>query len=95
MGRLCRVPYANNRARAHVWHLKNTFLTVRGPLLFNALPIEIGAISGVSVDAFKGHLDKFLERLPDEPATPGYHRRAASNTIADQTVLQRRDAWSQ
>ena len=94
LGRICKVPYANNRARAQVRTLKNMFLTVRGPILFNALPIKIRSVTGVSVDSFKNQLDKFLKELPDDPATPGYHRRAISNTIADQAALRRRDGWS-
>ena len=93
LGRLCHVPYANNRARAMVRNLKNSFITVRGPQLFNSLPKSVRELSRVSVDTFKNNLDTFLRSLPDEPPIPGYHRRAVSNSVMDQAALLRMDGF--
>ena len=35
--------------------------------IFNALPKNLRNISGVNVETFKKHLDKFLILVPDEP----------------------------
>ena len=90
-GRLCVVAYANNRARATVQNIKNCFLTVRGAKLFNALPRTVRDLSKVTLNIFKNRLDVFLGTLPDQPATPHYHRRAPTNSIVDQAALLRAD----
>jgi len=91
LGRMCRVAYADNRARAVVRNVKNSFITVRGPQLYNSLPKSVRELSDVTVDVFKKHLDAFLTSLPDEPPVPGYHRRALSNSVVDQMALMRAD----
>ncbi|XP_076044735.1 uncharacterized protein LOC143027344 [Oratosquilla oratoria] len=57
-----------------------------GPRLFNCLPRDIRDLKGVSTEAFKRRLDKFLTSLPDEPPIPHgpTSRGAASNSIIDQ-----------
>ena len=54
--------------------------------MFNKLPKEIRNITGVKVEIFKNHLDKFISKVPDEPNVPGYlkYRPATSNSISDQ-----------
>ena len=54
--------------------------------IFNALLKNLRNMSGVNVETFKKHLDKFLILVPDEPNCPGYRKyiRAASNSIVDQ-----------
>ena len=42
LGRLCEVQYPDNRARAMVRNIKNNFITVIGPKLFNCLLIKYG-----------------------------------------------------
>ena len=66
----------------------------RGPQLYNLLPAklrqveEIDKPSKVHVDAFKLHLDKYLEDIPDEPTTPGLRRVAATNSLVHQIPLR-------
>ena len=53
--------------------------------LFNCMPKELREITGVTVDTFKKHLDKWLmEKVPDQPSCEGYTVAAASNSIVDQ-----------
>ena len=60
--------------------------TCAGPRLFNCLPREIRDLTGITTEAFKRRLDKFLENIPDEPPVPHgpTSRGAASNSIIDQ-----------
>ena len=41
----------------------------------------------VTVERFKGELDKFLRTIPDEPTVPGRGRAASSNSLIDQIQL--------
>ena len=45
---------------------------IQGPRLFNCIPKSVRAVTKVSVDEFKQHLDKFLEKLPDETKVDYY-----------------------
>ena len=41
--------------------------------LFNCMPKDLREITGVTVDTFKKHLDKWLmEEVPDQPKCEGY-----------------------
>ena len=49
------------------------------------MPKELREITGVTVDAFKKDLDKWLmKEVPDQPRCEGYPVAAASNSIVDQ-----------
>ena len=61
---------------------------VRGPKLFNALPMNIRNFNG-SVEAFKSRLDKFLATVPDKPHMPAYQQLSTSNSILDQLIVLR------
>ena len=53
--------------------------------LFNCMPKDLRESTGVTVDTFKKHLDKWLmEKVPDQPRCEGYTVAAASNSIVDQ-----------
>ena len=63
-----------------------------GPKLFNSLPKEIRNISKVSVEEFKEKLDKYLQKIPDEPNVEGLtpsacdmFTTAPSNSVVDQS----------
>ena len=60
-------------------------------MLFNRLPRRIRRITGVETKTFKGHLDKWLDSIPDEPGAGGYQgRRAAkTNSLIDQAATRR------
>ena len=60
---------------------------VKGAKLFNLLPVWLRTMSGVTVERFKGELDKFLTSVPDEPTVPGRGRGASGNSPIDQIQL--------
>ena len=62
-------------------------LGVKGVNIFNLLPVWIRSLDGVTVDRFKGELDKFLTIVPDEPTIPGRGRAATTNSLLDQLQL--------
>ena len=60
-----------------------------GPKLFEILPKSLRSFEAPSnvtnlTLAFKTHLDKFLEKIPDQPTIPGLSRSANSNSLSDQ-----------
>ena len=57
-------------------------------IIFNLLPVWLRNLDGVTVDQFKGELDKFLSLVPDEPTIPGRGRAATTNSFLDQLQLQ-------
>lgn len=87
LGRLCFVKARNSRATAALQTIRYNFISIRGPLLFNALPKELRNLSGCSVLTFKRQLDKLLTSLPDEPCVPGSMTNCASNSFKDQIAL--------
>ena len=65
----CKLPAYNPRHK-HLSTLKfNSFYT-KGPSLFNILPKNLK--SSKSLASFKNNLQKFLEKIPDNPPTPNY-----------------------
>ena len=91
-GRKCKIPSLKHRGS--VGTKRESFVSVKGPRLFNTLPAHIRNIAGQSLAVFKKHLDKFLKSIPDEPGLPGYaaSRAAGSNSIVDQFHYRR--AWA-
>ena len=61
-------------------------LAVQGPRLFNSLPKHLHNITGCSKIKFKSALDKYLEKIPDEPHITGIQdvRLTDSNCLVDQ-----------
>ena len=61
-------------------------LAVQGPKLFNSLPQHLRNITNCSKIKFKAALDKYLEKIPDEPHIIGIRevRHADSNSLVDQ-----------
>ena len=59
--------------------------------LFNCIPGSIRNLTGVTTDTFKGHLDKWLKTVPDQPRGGGYSGRVAaeSNSIQHQVAMMR------
>ena len=82
------VPYAVARQTpAAVRRAREASLGVKGVKIFNLLPVWLRNLSGVTVDQFKGELDKFLSLVPDEPTLPGRARAATTNSLLDQLQL--------
>ena len=82
-GRLCYMSNIKSSASARIKTIRHGSFSIHAPQLFNSLPKDIRNISGCSVDVFKRELDKYLQRIPDEPLIKGYvqFRRAESNSI--------------
>ena len=59
--------------------------------LFNCIPGSIRNLTGVTTDTFKGHLDKWLKTVPDQPRGGGYSERVAaeSNSIQHHAAMMR------
>ena len=87
-GRSCTVPNINTQALASVTTMIESSFPVRGPKLFNSLPIKLRNYDG-SAEAFKGRLDRFLAEVPDQPTLPAYQQPATSNSIIDQLAALR------
>ena len=85
LGRTCYRRVLDSSSQRHKTLLSTSFLNV-GPRLFNSLPKDIREMTGCTIEAFKRSLDKFLQRLPDEPPIPHgpAPRGARSNSIPDQ-----------
>ena len=82
------VPHAVLRhTPAAVRRAREASLGVKGVKIFNLLPVWLRNLSGVTVDQFKGELDKFLSLVPDEPTLPGRARAATTNSLLDQLQL--------
>ena len=88
-GRNCIVPSVSTRGSRHFQTVRYSSFGVRGPRLFNILPISIRNITGCSVDTFKRSLDRYLATVPDEPNIRGYTecRRAESNSVLHMALL--------
>jgi len=56
-------------------------LQIRGPQLFNSLPVNIRGQTGCAVTSFKHKLDKYLQNIPAEPKIPGYTIEMDMNSI--------------
>ena len=90
LGRKCTIPRVNTTARQAVQSLKEQTFQVHGPKLFNSLPAHIRNTRNCQRDDFKTKLDKWLEKVPDEPSvrglTPGGcdAEAKASNSIIHQ-----------
>ena len=82
------VPHAVLRhTPAAVRRAREASLGVKGVKIFNLLPVWLRNLDGVTVDQFKGELDKFLSLVPDEPTLPGRGRAATTNSLLDQLQL--------
>ena len=94
-GRELKVPML--KGKQSIRTLRDQSFQVKGPQLFNSLPMNIRNITKVSVDEFKMHLDKYLEKIPDEPSVDGLVPSACnqftavpSNSILDQSRIAAR-----
>ena len=79
-GRLCVVPSRRRGAFRRLDTLYEASVPVLGSKLFNCLPKETRGLDG-SLDTFKGHLDRFLARIPDKPCLPHYYQTAPTNSV--------------
>ena len=81
-GLLCDVPAINTSATAKVRTMVEGSFAVRGPRLFNCIPVKIRS-ENLSVVSFKRHLDEFLSKVDDKPSFPNYSLQVPSNSLLD------------
>ena len=65
----------------YCWPSEKGALQIRGPQLFNSLPVNIHGQTGCSMTSFKHKLDKYLQNIPDKPKIPGYTLETDTNSI--------------
>ena len=89
-GRKCVIHQLNNNSPAAVQSMKDQTFQVHGPQLFNSLPVYLRNMTKCPIEDFKMKLDKFLQKVPDQPSvsglTPGVctAQALASNSFMDQ-----------
>ena len=84
-GRLCKIPRVSPSAPGSIQSVRYASLAVKGPRLFNSLPMALRNLSGCTTEQFKRNLDRFLAKIPDQPLIPGLTqcRRIDTNSIID------------
>ena len=80
-GTLCDIPKIKPRLGARYTLHKNSF-GVRAATLFNLVPIEIREHRG-TLETMKSKLDKWLQKIKDEPAFPTYTTYDQGNSLLD------------
>ena len=83
------VQYPTNRNPAPTNGNPENAITVFGPRLYNSLPKYLRDIESVKTEKIKFELDKFLERIPDDPKMQNYVTASGSNSILDKLTNQR------
>ena len=88
-GRMCVIPKSSNNVPSRIQSLREGSLSVHGARLFNALPVRLRNMKGLSLPKFKKELDDYLRTVPDEPQCCGYtaNRRAASNSVLHMAAI--------
>jgi len=74
-------PQIKQCATGKIRAIREGSLHIRGPQLFNSLPVNIRGQIGCSVTSFKHKLDKYLQSIPDKPKIPGYTIETDTNSI--------------
>ena len=77
-GRMIKVPDTWGHSAA-IASIKEAFVLIQGPKLFNSLPRMLRDFSGGS-DKFKAILDRYLKEIPDEPNGPNNVYAGAINS---------------
>ena len=83
-------PKVNRKAQSWVQNLRQSSFFIKGPMIFNGLPIELRKITIPDnpnknhVLAYKKILDEYLTHIPDQPQVQGLTRAADSNSIIHQ-----------
>ena len=88
----------NRRANPKIRRVRHSSFFYKGPQLWNLLPQELREFEAIDVpcqthvDIFKAKLDKFIERVPDQPNVPNLNRFrvAATNSLICQIPVYRR-----
>ena len=85
LGRKCSSPSVNRNATSEIKNIRHAGLPVKGPRLFNILPVELRNLCDITVEEFKRELNRYLTSIPDEPLIPGFTamRITDSNSLQD------------
>jgi len=70
--RLCQVPQITQCTSGKIREIREGSLHIRGPKLFNSIPVNIRDQTGCFVASFKHKHDKYLQHIPDKPKIPEY-----------------------
>ena len=94
-GRTCIVPPILSSASYRIRSIRYSSFAIKGPRIFNSLPMDLRNFSGGTVNEFKCRLDRHLRRVPDEPLIPGYtaYRTVDSNSLIDWHSHISRHRW--
>ena len=87
-GLYCMIPSISSCASAKVKTIVDQSFAVRGPRLFNSIPVKLRSGS-LSYPSFKRQLDLYLNSVPDEPLLLNYPHQHASNSL-----LARKGVWN-
>ena len=71
-GRTCLVPPLKH-CSSKIRTLRENSFQIQGPRLFNSLPANIRNKTKCNIEDFKLELDRFLQKVPDEPNISGSH----------------------
>ena len=84
-GRIRHVPNVLPSAPPRIQSIRRASFGIKGPQLFNSLPIHLRTQTRIPVDKFKAMLDQFVCSVPDQPLIPGYtkYRTVNTNSIID------------
>ncbi len=77
---MCKLSRLNSKSSRAVQTIKDNSLFVKGPQLFNSLPMNVRKKDNCTVDQFKAELDRYLKNVPDEPRVPRY-THGTNNTL--------------
>ena len=93
--RTCIVPPILSSASYRIRSIRYSSFAIKGPRIFNSLPMDLRNFSGGTVNEFKCRLDRHLRRVPDEPLIPGYtaYRTVDSNSLIDWHSHISRHRW--
>ena len=78
-GRNVVIPNPTQGASTKVKSLRTSSFQIRGPKLFNSIPLEIRNLTECSVNTFKNRLDCLLNMIPDTPTSQKYHPAPLNN----------------
>ena len=94
-GILLRAKY-NRRAPNRVKRSRHASFFYKAPQLYNLLPPSLRVFEAIdsptqeNIDKFKEKLDKFLERIPDQPDAEKLKRPATTNSLICQVPLYKK-----
>ena len=78
-GRLSVIPPLS-KASVKTKSIRDNTIRVAGSRIFNSIPSKLRNLTGCEITVFKANLDRFLEKVPDEPKTVTLTPRAVNLT---------------